>query len=131
MHICIIICMKTDGDLAVEASLAAQRAADLGLTQAMIASAVGASQSQVSRVLSGAGVRRSRLFDDVCKYVFSIGSEKPSVSQSVELTSALEAVWDGTAVHAKALALVIRSLGALRASAPGVAGSDREEGPPR
>lgn len=122
MHICIIICMMTDGDLAIEASLATQRATDLGLTQAMIAAAVGASQSQVSRVLSGAGVRRSRLFDEVCKYVFSVGGSKPNVSDSAELTAALEAVWDGTESHAKALALVIRSLGALRgvpSEAPG------------
>lgn len=111
--------MKHDDDLAVEASLAARRAGDLGLTQSMIAEAVGASQSQVSRVLSGASARRSRLFDQICKYVFSVGVERPSVSQSLELTSAIEDVWDGSTGHAKALALVIRSLGSLRSASPG------------
>ena len=131
MQICIIICMSNNGDLAVEASLARQRAADMGLTQAAIAAAVGASQSQVSRVLSGVGTRRSRLFDEVCKYVFLAGRARPAVSESAELTAALEAVWDGSDSHAKALALVIRSLGALRgvpseaSSRPAKAGSDR------
>jgi hypothetical protein len=110
--------MKRGSNLAVEATLAAKRAAELGMTQSMIAEAVGASQSQVSRVFAGVGSRRSRLFDEICKYVFSSGAVRPSVSQSVELTSAIEDVWDGSAGHAKALALVIRSLGSLRCARP-------------
>ena len=113
MHICIILCMHADASLRTEAQLAVKRASELGLTQAVIAKAIGASQSQVSRVLSGAGVRRSLLFDAVCRYVFSVDAERPSIAESKELTRALADVWDGTPEHATALALVIRSLGAL------------------
>lgn len=114
--------MHIGANLRAEAQLALNRARELGLTQAAIAEAVGASQSQVSRVLSGAGVRRSRLFDAVCKYVFSIDAKRPGLAESKELTSALADVWDGTPEHAAALALVIRSLGAL---GPSTAGSHR------
>ena len=109
--------MNVSANLKSEAYLAATRARELGLTQAAIAEVLGASQSQVSRVLSGAGARRSRLFEEVCRYVFSI-DEKPSKSEdSKELITALNEVWDGTPGHARALAIVIRSLGALSASA--------------
>lgn len=114
--------MRPSTNLKSEAHLATKRARELGLTQAMIAEAVGASQSQVSRVLSGAGARRSRLFDEVCRYVFSIDAKPSKVEDSKELTSALAEVWDGTPGHARALALVIRSLGALSAGAPPVRG---------
>ncbi len=110
--------MKSDAKLKAEANLAALRAAELGLTQSMIASAIGASQSQVSRILSGGGARRSRLFDDVCKYVFSITDKQARSAESDELKAALAEVWDGTPRHAKALALVIRSLGALSPHVP-------------
>jgi len=123
--------MNNNGDRAVEASLARQRAADMGLTQADIAAAVGASQSQVSRVLAGAGIRRSRLFDEVCKYVFAAGKTRPAVSESAELTAALEAVWDGSESHAKALALVIRSLGALRGVPSEASSRQAKAGPDR
>ena len=114
--------MQSSANLKSEAHLAAKRARELGLTQAMIAESVGASQSQVSRVLSGAGARRSRLFDEVCRYVFSIDVKPSKVEESKELTSALAEVWDGTPGHARALALVIRSLGALSAGALPVRG---------
>jgi hypothetical protein len=110
--------MNADAQLKTEANIAALRAAELGLTQAMIAVAIGASQSQVSRILSGGGVRRSRLFDDVCKYVCSISDNQAWPGESDELQAALAEVWDGTPRHAKALALVIRSLGALSPRVP-------------
>ena len=79
-----------------------------------IAIAVGASQSQVSRVLSGHSVRRSKLFDVICKYVYSADrAGSPHPEKSAELMDALRSVWDGSPRHAKALALVIRSLGEL------------------
>ena len=104
--------------------MASARARSLGLSQADIAAAIGASQSQVSRVLSGSGRRRSRLFDEVCKYVFSIrlNGEPKARLTSPELDQAVAAVWDGTAEHARALALVIRSLGGLRRTADHVSG---------
>ncbi len=114
MHICIIACMRDGLDFNAQALLAAKRAKELGLTQAHIASALSASQSQVSRVLSGNSRRYSKLLDGVCKYVFSMSPGKVQDPRSnADLMAALSAVWDGTDEHARALALVIRSLGAL------------------
>lgn len=104
-------------DLQAEALLVSKRARELGLTQSDLASALSASQSQISRVLSGTAKRRSKLFDGLCKYVFSIHPQEAiTVKSSDELTGALSEVWDGTPQHAKALAIVIRSLGALHSS---------------
>jgi len=118
MQICIILCMTYTAALRAEALLAASRAREIGLTQAEIADALGASQSQVSRVLAGNAKRRSRLFDEVCRYVFSVRERASPSTPPAELTEALDAIWDGTPEHAKALTLVIRSLGALRVTAP-------------
>lgn len=87
----------------------------LRLSQQQIADAVGASQSQVSRVLRGQGVRDSRLFLAVCIYVEmqSVGVTKDAVLENTELIEALTTTWNGTLAHAQALAAVIRSLGAL------------------
>lgn len=111
--------------------MASARARSIGLSQTDIAEAVGASQSQVSRVLSGSGRRRSRIFDEVCRYVFSIrvSGEPKARRASPELDQAVAAVWDGTAEHAQALALVIRSLGGLRRTAdPGSGMAERHIG---
>lgn len=110
--------MKSNEALRTESALVAKRARELGLTQSLIATQVNASQSQVSRILSGTSRRRSKLFDSVCKYVLSVG-QRPAheaIAESKELNEALAAVWDGTLEHAQALALVIRSLGALHPS---------------
>jgi transcriptional regulator with XRE-family HTH domain len=119
MHLCIIICMNADPSLRAEALLIADKAKKLGLSQEQIAAAVDASQSQVSRVLSGTGKRRSRLFDRVCKYVFSQAKSAKSAttasaSKHPALSAALADVWDGSEEHAEALALVIRSLGVFQ-----------------
>lgn len=107
--------MKFNEALRTESTLVAKRARELGLTQSIIATQLNASQSQVSRILSGASRRRSKLFDSVCKYVLSVGQgpSHEAIAESRELTEALASVWDGTPEHAQALALVIRSLGAL------------------
>lgn len=88
-----------------------------GITQAQIADAVGASQSQVSRIFSGRGLRQSRLMEEVCLYVeqFSVGVTADAVRENAELVEAIQAVWDGSASHARALSTVIRSLAVLRA----------------
>lgn len=87
-----------------------------GIAQADIAAHVGASQSQVSRILKGEGVRASRLFEEVCLFVerFESGVSADSVRSNRELIEALQATWDGSASHAKALAAVIRSLAILK-----------------
>ncbi len=81
-----------------------------------MADAIGASQSQVSRVLSGQGIRHSRLMEEVCLYVeqFSVGVTADAVRGNAEPIEAIQATWDGSATHARALSTVIRSLAVLR-----------------
>ena len=87
-----------------------------GITQAQVADAVGASQSQVSRILGGRGLRQSRLLEEVCLYVerFAGGVTVEAVRGNEELVNAIKSTWDGSAAHAKALSTVIRSLAVLR-----------------
>lgn len=96
---------------------AGELARQLGLSQMQIAAAVGASQSQVSRILRGGGVRQSRLLEAVCLYVeqFEAGVTVDAVRQNEELVDAIRSTWDGTAAHARALSTVIRSLAVLGA----------------
>lgn len=99
-----------------ESLLLAQHAKARGLTQSTIAADLQASQSQISRIFAGTSKRRSKLFDAVCKYVFSDlpGSAAASrIGDAQSLHEVLDAVWDGSPEHAEALAGVIRSLGAF------------------
>lgn len=97
----------------------ALRAAEIsrqrGITQGQIAEAIGASQSQVSRILSGQGLRQTRLHEEVCLFVehFGAGVTCDAVRENDELVDAMRIAWDGSATHAKALSTVIRSLAAL------------------
>lgn len=104
-------------DPSVEARVlrAAEIARQLGLTQSGIAAAVGASQPQVSRILSGRGERASRLLEEVCLYVerFAGGVSAEAIRNNDELMDALRSTWDGSASHARALSTVIRSLAVL------------------
>jgi transcriptional regulator with XRE-family HTH domain len=90
------------------------------MTQAQIAIAIGASQSQVSRVLSGYSRKRSRLTNKICNYVKNLTPvvSIESVRLNEELMAALAATWDGTPKHSEALATVIRSLRVLSAEEP-------------
>lgn len=94
---------------------AAEQARRIGLGQSSIASALGASQSQVSRVLSGRTSARSKLARDICTYVLGATSRdaRAAVQANEDLQDALAEVWDGTPSHARALAVVIRSLALL------------------
>lgn len=62
------------------------------------------------------GIRASRLFEEVCLFVerFEGGISADAVRGNRELIEALQATWDGSASHAKALAAVIRSLAIFR-----------------
>lgn len=86
-----------------------------GITQAQIAAYLEASQSQVSRILKGQGLKASRLAEEVCLYVekFEGGVTADSVRTNDDLVNALAVTWDGSAAHARALSAVIRSLSAL------------------
>lgn len=109
---------STTTELRSEALAAAGAATLAGLNQSEIATAVGVSQSQVSRIFSGKSRRRSKNFEKICIYAYeslgkSQGNAKPSASTNQDLMTALDAVWDGSDQHAKALATVIHSLGGL------------------
>lgn len=114
--ICI---MQTRSLIQVEADEVSRLLNEAGHTQQELASKLGVSQSQVSRTLNGKLQRRTKLFDRLCIIAYrSTGPErdgrKGASAQQPELVAALDAVWDGTTSHAKALAVVIRSLGALK-----------------
>jgi transcriptional regulator with XRE-family HTH domain len=112
--------MITNTNLHIDALTIARKAREINLTQAKIAIAISASQSQVSRVLSGNARRRSRLFVEICEYVnsFAIVDRSAAVKKNEELMSALASVWNGTPQHARAIALVIRSLGGMSPTEP-------------
>ena len=60
-------------------------------------------------------MRRSRNFDTICQFLElqPVGVSAATVRKNPALIDALVSVWDGTEIHAAALAAVIRSLGAL------------------
>jgi transcriptional regulator with XRE-family HTH domain len=103
----------------VEMKARAERAREIcrirGITQGDIADAVQASQSQVSRILSGEFSRTSRVAEEVFLFVerYGVGVTVEAVKSNEELVTALSETWNGSAAHAKALATVIRSLAAL------------------
>lgn len=97
---------------------AAAACKERAINQQAIADALGASQSQVSRILSGRSTRWSRLAEDVCLYVERLadsGVTTDAVHANEELIGAVQAVWDGSAAHARALSTVIRALAVLHA----------------
>lgn len=86
-----------------------------GITQTQLAVAIEASQSQVSRILSGRIVRHTKLLDRLCAYArhrLNFGKHS-DVRRNAELMAALADVWDGSDEHAHALAQIIRSLAEL------------------
>ena len=90
------------------------------ISQAELAAIVGASQPQVSRVLNGRGHRATRLTEEICLYAERLdgGVTADAVCQNEDLVNALKETWDGSDAHAKALAVVIRSLVLLRVGGP-------------
>lgn len=100
----------------IRAANAARIFQEHGVSQKDVADAVGGSQGQVSRILAGNVQRRSRLFIEVCLYAERLeeGVTPDMVRHNDELVGALAEAWDGTATHSKTLAMVIRSLAALK-----------------
>lgn len=112
------ICIMNEQPLIqAEAIEVSRLLADAGYSQEKTATALGFSQSQVSRLLSGKFKRRTKLFEKICIFAYKLSdsgsNSKGEASRQPELIAALNAVWDGSPAHAKALAVVIRSLGAL------------------
>lgn len=100
--------------------LVAQHLRRTGITQMRLSVALGVSQSQISRVLSGKSSKRSKLLHRICRYALeSAETVTPeAVRRNDELIESLAQIWDGTQEHAHALASVIRSLGALSRPSP-------------
>lgn len=118
MHLCYFAFMRKIMPLTGHVALAAE-ARRTGLNQDEIARELGISQSQVSRVLAGRTKRDSKVAADI-RSLLALRSRAMSpelVLDHPELIEALTAVWDGSIEHGKAIAGVIRSLGALRLSA--------------
>lgn len=88
---------------------------DKRMSQSEIASALGASQAQVSRILAGRAQKQSRLFEEVCLYLEKLdgGVTTEAVRANEELLEAVASIWDGSAQNARAISVVIRSLAAL------------------
>lgn len=86
------------------------------ISQGELADIVGASQPQVSRVLNARVLRATRLYEEICLYAERLdgGVTADAVRENDILVNALKETWDGSDAHAKALAVVIRSLAALR-----------------
>ena len=85
----------------------------MGSTQSQLAEALSVSQSQISRVLSGHGKRRTKLFDELCIYVNNQikGVSSDVVRENEDLMEAIASVWDGSVAQARTIATVIKSLG--------------------
>lgn len=85
----------------------------MGITQSELADALSVSQSQISRVLSGHGKRRTKLFDELCIYVNNQikGVSSDVVRENEDLMEAIASVWDGSVAQARTIATVIKSLG--------------------
>jgi transcriptional regulator with XRE-family HTH domain len=122
MYLCIFLYLlhMPDTSLQSRALRAASIFRQLGITQTEVATTLGASQGQVSRILRGQNLRPSRLFEEVCLLAErqSTGVTAEAVRESSDLIEALRATWDGSAIHARALASVIRSLSALSSPIP-------------
>lgn len=87
----------------------------LAITQQQIAKATGISQSQVSRILSGATRNQSKAYRRVCVYVERFErTNGPDPAKNSEIMDALRSTWDGTEPHAKLLARILKDLGELR-----------------
>ncbi|WP_418939815.1 helix-turn-helix domain-containing protein [Paraburkholderia bryophila] len=114
VHICIFrtdLMSSPSNPRRIALSLAA-RFKSAGVTQNDIASAVGVSQSHISRILSGHIVKNTKLLGRLCIYAshrLNFG-QRSDVRRIRDLMTALAGVWDGSDEHAHALAQIIRSL---------------------
>lgn len=106
--------MNTESNL-LKPILAARHAKALGITQQEIAKAVGASQSQVSRILAGKSKRQAALSEKICIYVYSNRGNisRQMVEKNSILMDAIASAWDGSTRQAEILAIMIRAAGSL------------------
>lgn len=107
-----------EDDVQTRCLLAAEKAKKLSITQIDIAQVVGASQSQVSRVLAGHSKRRSKLVTKICEYInqYAQPPHTGATGLNAELAAALAKVWDGTPQQAHLLANLLLAAGELMAN---------------
>lgn len=93
-------------------SVLREYAKSLSMTQTELATAIGATQGQISRILSGGTKGKSKLYKKICSYVKNKQTTVTSqhVTGNAELIDALTKTWDGTDQHARAISAVILSL---------------------
>lgn len=108
----------TGNDVQTQCLLAAEQAKRLGITQSDIAQVVGASQSQVSRVLTGHSKRRSKLVTKICDYINQCAQppHTGATGLNAELAAALAKVWNGSPQQAHLLANLLLAAGELMAN---------------
>lgn len=88
---------------------------NLKLDQSELAGVAGVSQGQVSRLISGKFKKPGKAYKKICNYIseaLSSGQHMTAWGDGV-IMEAISEVWDGSPEHARSLAHVIRSLGAL------------------
>lgn len=85
---------------------------DAQFSQEQLALVMQVSQSQISRVLSGKGKRRTKLFDGLCIYMHNQikGVTIHAVQESAEMLEAIASIWDGSTEQAQSIAVAIRGL---------------------
>jgi hypothetical protein len=88
------------------------------LDQATLAEAAGVSQPTVSRALMGGErVRRGRAYRRLLSFVAArTKMNRSSTAGTKRVTSAFEKIWDGSDVHAAAIAQIIEDLAGLTPS---------------
>ncbi len=86
-----------------------------GIKQPLIAEITGVNQAQVSRILSGKFIRRTKNVDKICEYAeLEVIPHKVNPAINEVLMDALSYAWDGTDNHAKAIAKILNVIGALK-----------------
>lgn len=85
------------------------------LLQSDLANAIGLSQGQVSRLLSGDFKKTGKTYERLCIYVSKIARQREQINpiENEEIMNAIASVWDGSPRQARYLAQIIRSLGPL------------------
>lgn len=88
-----------------------QMVLDGEITQQIIQSVSGVHQTQISRILSGQIKRVSKNVVKLCKFEQELHKAQSTHEEiNPRVRQAVEEVWDGTELHAEAIAKVIRSL---------------------
>ena len=102
-------------DFNIRSYTASETCRVFGIAHGELAKGIDAYQAQASRILAVRVKRLSRLFENTCCYVErrSGWGAADFVKTNDELDTALQGPWNGSAVHAKELAIRIPSMAVL------------------